>query len=655
MSREIRKQKLNFLTPTPTKRKLFFFIGDLISFSLALMLAYVIRFDLNFPPYYQSQFLFILPIFLAVKFTCFSLFKLYGITWRFVSLNEIWNIVKASLLSLATCGSILYFSRHQSFFSGFSRSVLLIDFLLTMILTILIRGSKRIYLEKIARTTNLNAKECVILGAGRAGEQIARDLLQQYRSNSTPYKPVAFLDDDQRKIGGYIHGIKVEGKLEDIHRLIDKRQIQAAIIAIPSAAAVTLRKIVNLLKTVKINDIKILSSIIDSSRAIELTIKDLRNLQIEDLLGRDVIKIDYQSIGSYLKGKRILITGAAGSIGSEISQQVISFCPEQLILYEIDETELYNLGKTLNPTHHTHMHMVVGDIRDMPKLQRLFARFKPQIIFHAAACKQVPIMEDNPDEAVHTNIIGTYNLAIQAVQHQAEKFVLISTDKAVNPTSVMGATKRIAEYICTGLNKERDGTQFLAVRFGNVLGSRGGVLELFLEQLKNGGPLTVTHPEMKRYFMTIPEAVSLVLQAGAISVEAEVLVLDMGKPLSITTMAEEVIRLNGMEPYRDVKINYVGVRPGEKLFEELLTAEEGTCATCHQKIFTANISTRYRADEIHTMVNRFRSLLQQDQLDKEEIKALIRSYVPNYTAGETINLANAHRRPQNQRQTRKTA
>jgi FlaA1/EpsC-like NDP-sugar epimerase len=644
---------MRFPVPTPQKRKLFFLCGDLFVFTLALYLAFNLRFDFTFPQPYRHQFPKFLIIFMSIKFSTFSLFRLYDITWRFVSLNEIWNICKATFLAFIICGTLLYFGHQQEFFIPFPRSVLLMDFFLTLIFSVLIRGSKRIYLEKILqRAKSSISRKAVIIGAGRAGEQLARDLNRRIRE--LPYQPVAFLDDDQRKIGSLIHGIRVEGDLNTIFRLAPQKNISVAIIAISSATASTLRRIVKLLKNAGINDIRVLSSIIDSSQAIELTLGDLRNLQIEDLLGRDVVAVDYRRIGTYLKNKRVLITGAAGSIGSEITHQALNFQPSQLILLEIDETELYNLDNHLGSNQQTQITYVVGDIRDQAKMQRLFARYQPEVIFHAAACKQVPIMESNADEAVNTNIIGTYNIAFQAHKYKAEKFILISTDKAVNPTSVMGATKRIAEYLCTSFNQEGK-TQFLAVRFGNVMGSRGGVLELFLEQIKNGGPLTVTHPEMKRYFMTIPEAVSLVLQSVTLARGGEVFVLDMGDPLSIVTLAEEVIRLNGMEPYTDIDIEFIGVRPGEKLFEELLTAEEGTQITCHRKIFTANISTVYNYRQINEIVQHCRNLIQQPNLDNEKIKKFLHQYVKTYAGVETVNFVKAQRRILNQASSNKTA
>ncbi len=648
------KHQLRFLTPTPSKRKLFFLCGDLLIFTFALLLAFNLRFDFSFPQPYRQQFPRFLAIFVTVKFFTFSLFKLYDITWRFVSLNEIWNICKATFLAFIACGTILYFGHQQQFFVPMPRSVLLIDFFLTLIFSVLVRGSKRIYLEKILQRSNPSvSRKAVIIGAGRAGEQLARDLNRRIRE--LPYQPVAFLDDDPRKIGSLIHGIRVEGDLSAIFRLAPQKNISVAIIAISSATASTLRKIVKLLKSAGIDDIRVLSSIIDSSQAIELTLGDLRNLQIEDLLGRDVVAIDYQSIGTYLQNKRVLITGAAGSIGREIARQTLNFQPSHLILLEIDETELCALDNNLGISPHAQITSVVGDVRDQVKMQRLFARYQPEVIFHAAACKQVPIMESNADEALHTNIIGTHNIALQARKYGAEKFILISTDKAVNPTSVMGATKRIAEYLCTSFNQEAGKTQFLAVRFGNVMGSRGGVLELFLEQLKNGGPLTVTHPEMKRYFMTIPEAVSLVLQSVTLATGGEVFVLDMGDPLSIVTLAEEVIRLNGMEPYTDIDIEFIGVRPGEKLFEELLTAEEGTQTTCHRKIFTANISTIYNYRQTSEIVKRCRKLIQQTNLDNEMVKQFLHQYVSTYAGVETVNFVKAQRRILNQATSNKTA
>ncbi|HLG29099.1 MAG TPA: nucleoside-diphosphate sugar epimerase/dehydratase, partial [Candidatus Brocadiales bacterium] len=385
--------------------------------------------------------------------------------------------------------------------------------------------------------------------------------------------------------------------------------IEALIIAIPSLNYKDLRRIYTVAKSLKVETIKIVPRIYDF-HAPCINVKNLEDIQTEDLLGRQVVEIDSKEINTFLKHKIILITGAGGSIGSEIAIQACSFQPEKVILLDIDETELHNVNhrlKRLYPnlfnstllTSRTQdkVVLITGDIRDVGVVDEVFEKFKPHIVFHAAAYKHVPMMEINCKEAVKVNMFGTYNLVKASTDNHVEKFILISTDKAVRPTSIMGATKRMAEYICTAFN-DASGTSFVSVRFGNVLGSRGSVVPTFLEQLKHGGPITITHKDVERFFMTIPEAVSLVLQASVIGKGGDVLVLDMGEPVKILTLAEELIRIHGLQPYRDIDIQFIGLRAGEKLFEEPLSAEEGTNASKHKKIFTARNGHKYSRDEI---------------------------------------------------------
>lgn len=387
----------------------------------------------------------------------------------------------------------------------------------------------------------------------------------------------------------------------------------------------------------------------------EIQIKNPESIRIEDLVGRQSISVDYNGIREFIRGRSVLVTGAGGSIGSEIVIQICAFEPEQVILFDIDETELHNLGLKLGrmfPQLLDRAAYVTGDIRDEGRLCEVFTQWKPQIVFHAAAYKHVPMMEYNPKEAIKVNMFGTFRVANVAREYGVEKFVMISTDKAVAPTSVMGATKRMAEFICSAFNDKanrrmlRDAktkresassTRFISVRFGNVLGSRGSVLPLFLEQLKYGGPLTVTHPDMERYFMTIPEAVSLVLQASILGNGGEVFVLDMGKPAKIINIAEELIRLHGMEPYRDIGIQFTEPRPGEKLFEEILTAEEGTDASRHEKIFIARGSVRYTLEVIEEILDEFSTAIADSSPETtDRVKSLLKKYVKHYNVPDEI-------------------
>jgi FlaA1/EpsC-like NDP-sugar epimerase len=470
-------------------------------------------------------------------------------------------------------------SLQSSYFSGFPRSIFLIDGVISLLFASGIRISKRLYLEVIRKKRyGSRGKRTIIIGAGNTGEMIIRDIARQGFSG---FYPIGLLDDDIRKVGTYVHGVKVLNTADKLKDIILKNRAEAVIIAIPSLNYKTLRSIYGSARDVGIETIKIVPRIYDFQKP-DINMKNLEDISIEDLIGRQTVDVDYKEIEAFIRNRVILITGAGGSIGSEIAIQACAFHPERVILFDIDETALHNMSLKLNrafPYLKEKIFFITGDVRDSGRVEEVFKRFSPQVVFHAAAYKHVPMMEYNPSEAVKVNILGTYNLAEISVRNGVKRFIMISTDKAVRPTSIMGATKRVAEDICKAFNEVRSRhseagsqTEFISVRFGNVLGSRGSVLPLFMEQLKYGGPLTVTHKDMKRYFMTIPEAVSLVLQASVIGKGGDVLVLDMGEPVRIVELAEELIKIHGLMPYRDIDIMFVGLRPGEKLFEEILTA-----------------------------------------------------------------------------------
>jgi FlaA1/EpsC-like NDP-sugar epimerase len=424
----------------------------------------------------------------------------------------------------------------------------------------------------------------------------------------------------------------VFGPSSRLRDIVVRYGIESVIIAIPSLNYKTLRAIFDSARDAGVQNVKIIPRIYDFHKP-EINLKNLEDISIEDLIGRQTVTVDFEGIGSFLKGKMILVTGAGGSIGSEIVMQVCEFDPAKVVLFDFDETALHNMRQKVQrryPLLAENAFCAVGDVRDNARVHEVFSTYSPDIVFHAAAYKHVPMMEFNPKEAVKSNIFGTYCVVKASVEKGVQKFVMISTDKAVMPTSIMGATKRMAENVCRAFNGSGR-TEFIAVRFGNVLGSRGSVLPLFLEQLKHGGPLTVTHKDMRRYFMTIPEAVSLVLQASIIGRGGDVLVLDMGVPITIVKLAEELIRMHGLEPYKDIDIQFTGMRPGEKLFEELLTAEEGTIATMSEKVFIARSSEQFTLDEIDSMLAEFHRAVETGGDGRlPDVKTLLRRYIKHY-------------------------
>jgi FlaA1/EpsC-like NDP-sugar epimerase len=633
--------------PSPIKRFLFFFLFDILIVLCSLYLSFLLRFDFKFPDEFRIMFIRSLPLFLIIKLCIFILFRMYKITWSYIGIKDFSNIVNAVVVSEITLASfILMFSDmpphlaefFPSYFDtiipsslrGFPRTIYFLDGLISVILLSGLRISKRIFLEVVFKKNMISpGKKTIIIGAGNTGEMILRDIAKQ---GGSEFYPIGFLDDDQQKIGTYIHGVKVLGATGELKTAIKKYDVKAVLVAIPSLNFNLLRDLYKNAQESNVDTIKIVPRIYDFHKP-EISLKKLEDISIEDILRRQVVNINYEEISRFLKDKVVLVTGAGGSIGGEIAKQVCSFEPKEIVLFDIDETDLHNLRikvSGLFPHLIDNIHFMVGDVKDEERIKEVFNAFHPQIVFHAAAYKHVPIMEDNQKEAVKVNMFGTYTVAKASIEYGVEKFIMISTDKAIRPTSIMGATKRMAEHICKAFNSLNQ-TSFISVRFGNVLGSRGSVLPLFLDQLKQGGPLTVTHKDMKRYFMTIPEAVSLVLQASVIGNGGEVLVLDMGEPLTIVGLAEELIRIHGLEPYKDIPIEFTGIRPGEKLFEEVLTAEEGTAKTSHEKIFIAKCSEKYSLNEIESILQEFSDLKNDKSLQsKDAANALLKKYIRHY-------------------------
>jgi FlaA1/EpsC-like NDP-sugar epimerase len=535
--------------------------------------SFLLRLDLPLDPASRSLFWDTLPIVLLIKLLVFYRCGLLRGWWRYTGMNDAVNIVRAGFFSAVLIYiTVILFLRAP----GYPRSVVLIDMLLSMAMVGGARFLVRAYTERARRYDG--QKNTLIIGAGQAGRTIA----QQLRSNSElPYFPIGFVDDDPAKQGVQFAGLKVLGTTDSLDAVLSRHLVECVLIAMPSAPGRVVEKIIDKCREGKIT-LRILPPIGDMLNR-TVSVKQTRLLKIEDLLNRQPVRINLDEIRARLHDKVLLITGGGGSIGSELARQVASFKPRRLVLLDRSENDLFKISLELaSKFPDVNCVPAVGDILDVGRLKELFALHQPSSVFHAAAYKHVPMMEKNCFQAVTNNVFGTYNVALIAKQFHVDDFVMISSDKAVNPTNVMGVTKRIAELIVLALQHNR--TRFAAVRFGNVLGSNGSVLPIFESQIAAGGPVTVTHPEAKRYFMTVTEAVQLVLQASTMGQGGEIFVLDMGEPVNISDLAKRMIRLSGLEPDRDIQIVYTGLRPGEKLFEELKLEGEGLKPTPHQKV-----------------------------------------------------------------------
>ena len=590
--------------------------------SVSFLLAFLLRFDFTLSSATWGVFFSLLPAIIVIKMLVFRFMGLNQGWWRYVSLSDVIDIFKANgAASLAFLLYVVFIHGLQ----GVPRSVFVIDGMFCFVLICGIRFITRALREQYLPMFGKNSAELtrtLIVGAGNAGQMIVREIRQNRALNKFL---VGYVDDDKSKVGNRFQGLLVLATREKLSTLFEEHAVNEVIIAIPSARGRDLRGIVDicLLHGVKVKTLPSVGELIDG----RVSVSNIRDVDLEDLLGRESIKLDKESIDSYLKGKCIMVTGAAGSIGSELCRQIARFEPAQLLILDNSESPLFFLERELSASFpELHLSTVIGDCRDRARISMLCKAFKPQVVFHAAAYKHVPLMEANSAEAANNNVHGTQIVAETAHAHGVERFVLVSTDKAVNPTNVMGATKRTAELFVQGL-AARSSTHFITVRFGNVLGSAGSVIPIFKEQIAHGGPVTVTHPEVTRFFMTIPEAAQLVLQAGSMGQGGEIFLLDMGEPVKILSLAEELIRLSGFEPGTDIEIAYTGLRPGEKLYEELLIAGEGILPTDHAKICIA----KSNKVDFKALSNKLESLYQASrnyQLD--DVKNLLREIVPEY-------------------------
>jgi FlaA1/EpsC-like NDP-sugar epimerase len=611
---------------TPFKRRVFFLVGDSLLIAFSLYASFWLRFDGSIPAEFARNFFVYLGLALFVKISFLAVFGMYKVSWRFFGLSDLQKLMAAiSLASLSLLAVYLGY-RTRGPFAGFPRSVILVDYVITISALGLLRISKRAVIEYFSKAGRMRhgRTRILIVGAGEAGSAIGRDMLINKKSK---YFPVGYVDDDLSKKGMSIHGIKVLGTRDDIPALVKGNAVEEVLIAIPSFQSKEIRAVV---ETIRNSGgpakIKILPGIMDLVAG-NITLSDIKEVRVEDLLGREKVEIDFGAIRAFLNRKRVLITGAGGSIGSELVRTVLQFEPRLTALLEIDETELFYLMNRFRGAS-AEIVPVIGDIRDGNKMEDVFARIRPEIVLHSAAYKHVPVLESYPEEAVKTNILGTRILGELALKYKVERFVYVSTDKAINPTSVMGSTKRVGEEMLRILNG-RNGTKFISVRFGNVLGSRGSVIPLFEGQIKKGGPVTVTHPEMKRYFMATSEAVLLILEAAAIGEGGEAYILDMGEPIKILDLAREMIRLSGYEPDVDIPIVFSGLRPGEKLFEELLGAEEGSEPTEHARIFRARNPRLTAEDETFFKIEKLIDICYNGS-DRNSIINGLADIVPTY-------------------------
>ena len=608
------------------------FLTDIALLCISIWIAVSVRFmgSVISVENYISRLAMSMPFYIICHIICFYLFKLYNRVWKYAGIKEMLCIVGSNI-----CGLVLFIAFRllvgTSLGSNLevSRSIMII----ACIFNIILISASRLFVrwaeyqvEKGDKENDTVDKRVLIVGAGDAGNIILRDLRQRDHRYV-----IGFIDDDPAKHKKIMNGIPVLGGREDIHRIVKEKDIGEIIIAIPSLEVDKLSELVDTCSSSGHDvTVKVLPSFFTSMDEVQVNYQSLRPLQIEDLLNRDPVKLDMKIFGKYLMGKTVLVTGAGGSIGSEICRQVLRQHPEKLILLGRGEGSIYEINRELQPLAEAKGQVVpyIMNITNKEGMEEVYRRYRPQIVFHAAAHKHVPLMEAQPQEAVWNNAMGFYYTAEPAVRYGVERFVLISTDKAVNPTSVMGATKRLTEKMGQAMNTKYHTTKFIAVRFGNVLGSRGSVVPLFKKQIAEGGPVTVTHPDMTRYFMTIPEASQLVIEAGSMGNGGEVFVLDMGKPVKIVDLAKNMIKLSGYVPDKDIKIRFTGLRPGEKLFEELLTAEEGTVVTDHVKIRKA-VLTEENPEVLREQMEVLNALKDEEAII-EQMQKMIPTYSPNH-------------------------
>ncbi|HSK74032.1 MAG TPA: nucleoside-diphosphate sugar epimerase/dehydratase [Pyrinomonadaceae bacterium] len=603
------------------------FLADVAILSGAFFLAYLLRFDFSLDEYYLDNALNQLPFVVLVQFASLFLVGAYSIIWRYVSLEDIKAFLKAAFVS----GVILVLVRLLLSPEKFIRwqvplSIILMDTGLAFAGLLALRILRRFVYEFTEKRSFLSGarrpkrKAALLVGAGRSGAGIVKEVAGRADAE---LDVKGFVDDDRRKKGGSVGGVKVLGTTDDLARLVDELHIERVVIAVDEAQGKEIRRILDICRAIPVKA-QIVPSLNEIAHG-RVSVSRIRDVQIEDLLGREPVQLDDKNLHDFLTGKTVLVTGAGGSIGAELVRQITNYQPKSLILVERAEFALFQIEQELCKNFPDVKFIpLLADICDQPRMREIFDKFKPEVIFHAAAHKHVSLMEVNACEAVKNNVFATKLIGELAGECGVKDFVLISTDKAVNPTSVMGASKRVSEIVLQSLNQIYP-THYMAVRFGNVLGSAGSVVPIFREQILKGEPITVTHKEMTRYFMTIPEASALVLQAGAIGEGGEIFILDMGKPVKILDLAEDMIRLSGLEPYEDIDIRFTGIRQGEKLFEELEITGENLLKTRHPKIFIGKIAA-YSKEEFAQMISNFRAAVEAGS--EPRIRYLFNHFLP---------------------------
>ncbi|MCQ4796348.1 polysaccharide biosynthesis protein [Anaerofustis stercorihominis] len=602
---------------TKNKRLAILFIVDALIVTFSSMMSLLLRFDLFTIP---SRFLYpalkFLPLDIFIAILVLAVFKMYNRVWTYASMDEVMSALKASVVI-----ELIYLLYHKFFDVGMPRSYYFFDIIFLFLLIALSRLSVRVFKGIIARREKSALKRNImIIGAGSAGSL----LIKEIRNGMKSYDVVCIIDDNYNKVGKYIHNIPIVGARDDILNNIAKYDVDEVIIAMPSASVDTIRDIITICNQTSVK-LKILPAIAKSLTS-SLTQK-VREVNYEDLLGRDAVDIKNKELKKFVDGKTVMVTGGGGTIGSELCRQITANNPRRLIVVDIYENTAYELQMELKRKYpDIDVVVLIASIRDMDRMESIFNKYKPEIVYHAAAHKHVPLMEYSPNEAVKNNCKGTLNLVKLADKYNVKRFVLISTDKAVRPTNVMGATKRICEMIIQSYNAKSE-TEFVAVRFGNVLGSNGSVIPLFLKQIEEGGPVTVTHKEVTRFFMTVREAVSLVIQAGLLAEGGEIFVLDMGKPVKIYDLAVNLIKLKGYIPGEEIKIDVVGLRPGEKMYEEILMEEEGLTGTKNHMIYIAKpvkIEIEEFLKEVGNLINV--AYENNDYIIRNKIKKLCPTY-----------------------------